>query len=223
MKPTKKLLTATRQAPAPSKDILYLEVTPNLIKLTTVPINPRCLKFIIPPKTTEYSFQEFLDDSDPTNIHDKIKSLFPKEFDRIKIIAAGHNDILSILPEENLIKVIGSLSLEDVQTLENVSQPLKDLCQSNKFWELLYENHLGTGYLTKEMREIAGEMGWKKFYFSRKINTRRASKRASTLKREGSTLSNSNKISVDKIDESNQNEVIDRILSKNVSDVNINA
>ena len=98
------------------------------------------------------------------------------------MMAQGHLDPLTTLPTETLISIIGNLNLEDVENLANVSEPLSKICQSNPVWEKLYDNHLGTQNLSDEMKQIAEDMGWKKFYFSRKINTRRAAKKTTRQK-----------------------------------------
>jgi F-box protein 36 len=168
-------MTATRQAPPPSKDFIHLQVTEEHIKLTVVPVNPRCLKFAVTPKTNIYTFLDFLEDTH--DINKKISELFPNSYDRVCLMAKGHIDPLTTLPNKTLIDIISNLNLEDVENLSQVSGPLSNICNSNQVWEILYEKHLGRNKLSSEMKSIANEMGWKKFYFSRKINTRRAAKK----------------------------------------------
>lgn len=166
------LIQASKQAPAPSKDYLHLQVSETEIKWTTVPVNARCLKYPIAPKTRSYSFQDYLEDIN--DIQQKIETLFPQENQRLSIIAKGHIDPLTTLPKDTLVKILGKLSLEDIDNVSQVSESLNKLCESNEVWELLYANHIGAANLSSEMKKIAGDMGWKKFYFSRTLDVRRA-------------------------------------------------
>jgi len=172
------LIEARDQAPAPSKDYAHLRVTTDEVLLTVIPINPRCLKFPISPKTLRLTFYEYLEDA--SSIQQKIEHYFPSYYDRVRLICKGHHDPLTILPHATLINILQYLDLEDIVSVAQVSGPLKDFCETDELWEVLYNQHLSASTMSDEMRALASDIGWKKFYFSRVINRKRTTKRFAT-------------------------------------------
>lgn len=171
------LIDVAQQAPAPSKDYVHLKVDHNELVFTRIIINPRCMQFPVAPQTLRLSLEEFNEDC--ASIQTKIEHYFPQYVDRVRLICDGHHDSLTILPQSILINICKNLEPQDiVAELSNVSKPLRDLCQSDKLWQALYDTHItDTANMSQEMRELAVDIGWKKFYFSRVINTRRGAKK----------------------------------------------
>lgn len=171
------LIDVAQQAPAPSKDYVHLKLTETELVFTRIMISPRCMQFPVAPQTIRLTLEEYNDDV--FGIQSKIEHYFPNYLDKVKLICDGHTDALTILPLDILINICKNLDPEDiVGELANVSKPLRDLCKEDDLWKALYDaNITDTDKMSQEMKELASDIGWKKFYFSRVINTRRGAKK----------------------------------------------
>lgn len=174
------LLDVSRQAPSPSKDYVHLKVDTQWVTFTRVPITPMNLKFTIYPKVYKVNFEGYRTNTD--DIQQKIEHFFPNCLDQVERITKGLYDPLTFLPEDILLNVTNFLNLEDIHALSHVSKELSSFCESDVLWEQLYYKTFcaKTGVVSEEMRQLADDIGWKKFYFSRVINTRRSTKKLQT-------------------------------------------
>jgi len=135
------------------------------------------MQFPVAPQTIRLTIEEYNDNV--FNIQEKIQHYFPNYLDKVRLVCDGHVDALTILPLDILINICKNLDPEDiVGELANVSKPLRDLCGEDELWKALYGfNITEVEKMSQEMKELAGDIGWKKFYFSRVINTRRGAKK----------------------------------------------
>merc|ERR1739848_741053 len=129
----------------------------------------------ITPKVLRVNFEEYNENID--DIQDKIAHYFPTCAERVRLICRGHHDPLTFLPEKILLDIASHLNLQDIDALSKVSLPLASFCDTDKAWENLYAKDFSATNMSDEMRVLADDIGWKKFYFSRVINTRRSTKR----------------------------------------------
>ena len=158
------LLDISQQAPAPSKDYVHLKLTETELVFTRIIINPRCMQYPVAPQTVRMSLEEYNEDC--LGIQQKIEHYFPNYLDKVKLICDGHHDALTILPLDILINICKNLDPEDILgELANVSKPLRDLCGEDDLWKALYNLNISeTDKMSQEMKELAEDIGWKKFY-----------------------------------------------------------
>lgn len=174
------LIDIAQQAPAPSKDYCHLKLTEKLLTFTRIIINPRCMQFPVAPQTIRLTLEEY--NENVYGIQEKIEHYFPNYLEKVQLICDGHTDALTILPLDILINICKNLAPEDIiGALANVSKPLRVLCKADDLWKALYDcNITDTGKMSQEMKDLAMDIGWEKFYFSRVINTRRGAKKSSS-------------------------------------------
>jgi hypothetical protein len=178
--PTTVLIDTAQQAPAPSKDYVHLKLTQELLTFTRIIINPRCMQFPVAPQTIRLTLEEY--NENVYGIQEKIEYYFPNYLEKVQLICDGHTDALTILPLDILINICKNLAPEDIiGELAKVSKPLRDLCKADDLWKALYDcNITDTEKMSQEMKDLAMDIGWEKFYFSRVINTRRGTKKSSS-------------------------------------------
>ena len=88
-------------------------------------------------------------------------------------LASGHLDWLSRLPTEIFFKIASFLDLPSISKLSQVNNHFRMMCGLDRLWEQLYEQHsAGPHNVSKEVRKIASEFGWKKVYFTNKLQLR---------------------------------------------------
>ncbi len=49
------------------------------------------------------------------------------------------------------------------------TRPLFQLCNSDELWEILYLDHMGAEHVGDELRSLAEAVGWKKLFFTNKL------------------------------------------------------
>ena len=157
------LFEKTGQAPSPSKDFHQLLVTNTEVKWRTWKISLRKDQINIPPSQKRVSHEDFRYD---TIIPADISRVFgPDILHYVQGLVFG--DWLIRIPEALVIKIASYLDLLDIARLAQVCKFLRQVCLADKLWEILYIKH--SGKVTYEMREVAEEMGWKKMFFSNKL------------------------------------------------------
>ncbi|XP_074954916.1 F-box only protein 36 isoform X1 [Phalacrocorax aristotelis] len=178
------------RAPAPSRDLCQLvvtrrEVVQPLPLLLSVSANVRSdSTFLLPkvifrwwkislrnefresrPGEIKESQEDFLGDS---SLHIQIAIVFgAKVLEHVLSLCRGNYDFLERLPVPLLLYIISFLELEDIASLSQVSHRFEMICNSNVLWENIVENLCDT--ITPEMKELAHEMGWKKFFFTNRL------------------------------------------------------
>uniref|UniRef100_A0A7M4E0N3 F-box protein 36 n=1 Tax=Crocodylus porosus TaxID=8502 RepID=A0A7M4E0N3_CROPO len=140
-----KLFEELRQAPAPSKDFYQVLVTRSQVIFRWWKISLRSEFRESKPGEIKESHEDFLDDP-------SLQSNF---------------DFLERLPDPLLLNIISFLGLEDIARLSQVSHRFETICNCDTLWEKIVQNLCDT--ITPEMRALAQEVGWKRFFFTSKL------------------------------------------------------
>lgn len=157
------LFEKTGQAPSPSKDFHQLLVTENLVILRTWRISVRKDQRYIPPSQRKVPLEEF--DEDIT-LQTDISRIFGEETLRL-VHSIVCKDWLARLPKNVLIRIASFLDLVDIARLGSVCKSLRKVCSSDALWEKIFITHCDT--ITDETRALAKEVGWKKVFFTNKL------------------------------------------------------
>ncbi|XP_052103743.1 F-box only protein 36-like [Mytilus californianus] len=154
-------------ANAPSKDFYHVFVTQKEIVLRLWKIVPPTrADSHTPPAEYRNSYKDFEFDD---RCHSEIQRVAGEHtLDWLLAISRGHIDYLSRLPRDVLIKIILNLGLEDIGKLGRTSHQFKELCNSCDLWEQMYRLHTETA-VTPELEDLAKEKGWKKLFFTNKL------------------------------------------------------
>ena len=157
------LFEKTGQAPSPSKDFHQLLVTENLVILRTWRISVRKDQRYIPPSQRKVPLEEFDED---TTLQTDISRIFGEETLRL-VYSIVCKDWLARLPKNILIRIASFLDLVDIARLGSVCKSLRKVCSSDELWEKIFITHCDT--ITDETRALAKEVGWKKVFFTNKL------------------------------------------------------
>ena len=181
------LFEKTGQAPAPSKDFHQLLMTETEVIWRTWRISVRKDQRYIPPSQRRVPFADFDDDS---LIQIDITRVFGEDTLRlVHAIACG--DWLIRLPAHVIVRIASYLDLEDIVRVGAVCKFLRKVCSSDELWEEIYRSHCGT--VTDETKSVAREIGWKKVFFTNKlqlqVQLRRRKERNSAEQRNGEAKS----------------------------------
>ena len=157
------LFEKTGQAPSPSKDFHQLLVTENLVILRTWRISVRKDQRYIPPSQRKVPLEEFDED---TTLQTDVSRIFGEETLRL-VHSIVCKDWLARLPKNVLIRIASFLDLVDIARLGSVCKSLRKVCSSDELWEKIFITHCDT--ITDETRALAKEVGWKKVFFTNKL------------------------------------------------------
>ncbi|XP_070609440.1 F-box only protein 36 [Erythrolamprus reginae] len=153
------------QAPAPSKDFYQIIVTRKEVIFRWWKISLRSEFREARPGELKECHEDFLDDP---SLQIQIAIVFgASTLEHIFNLCRGDFDFLVRLPDPLLLYIMSYLDLEDIARLSQVSQRFKTLCSSDKLWEMIVQDLLGT--ITLEMKSLAEEIGWKQFFFTNKL------------------------------------------------------
>ncbi|XP_063162737.1 F-box only protein 36 [Candoia aspera] len=159
------LFEARGQAPAPSKDFYQIVVTRKEVIFRWWKISLRSEYREAKPGELKESHEDFLDDP---SLQIQIAIVFGgSTLEHIFNLCRGNFDFLVRLPDTLLLYIMSYLDLEDIARLSQVSHRFKTLCDSDKLWEMIVQDLLGT--VTPEMKSLAQEIGWKQFFFTNKL------------------------------------------------------
>lgn len=164
-------MKASAQAPSPSKDYVYIEVTKKEVILRQWKINPQCLKpgVLVSPTDDRDTHEDFLSDK---NIQGEIKRVFGKPtLQYIKQLCKGQVDILPRLSKTLQIYIASFLELEDIASLAQCNKHFRELCSDEKLWEHIVERSIGT--ITPDLRFFAQDVGWREVFFTNKMQLQR--------------------------------------------------
>ncbi|XP_074636439.1 F-box only protein 36-like [Acropora palmata] len=157
------LFEKTGQAPSPSKDFHQLLVTEKQVILRTWRITMRKDQRYIPPSQRKIPLDEFDED---TMFQTEISRIFGMETLRL-VHGIVCKDWLARLPKDILILIAGFLDLVDIARLGSVCRSLHKVCTSDELWKDIFVRHCDT--ISQETKELAQELGWKKVFFTNKI------------------------------------------------------
>ncbi|XP_040084119.1 F-box only protein 36 isoform X2 [Oryx dammah] len=84
-----------------------------------------------------------------------------------------HEDFLekSHLQDSLLLNIISYLDLEDIARLSQTSHRFAKLCMSDELWERIVRS--SCDHVTPDMRALAQDMGWRRMYFTNKLQLQR--------------------------------------------------
>ena len=172
------LFEKTGQAPSPTKDFHQLLVTESQIILRTWRISLRKDQRYIPPTQRKVLRGEFDED---TLLQADISRIFGEDTLRV-VHSIVCQDWLARLPRRVLIRIAIMLDLIDITNLGSVCRSLRKVCSSDELWEKIYMTNCDT--IAEETRALAQEVGWKKVFFTNKlqlqVQVRRRKERNST-------------------------------------------
>ena len=171
MTASKVYIEKTAQAPAPSKDFHQLVVSDTEVKWRTWRIAIRRDQRGIPPTQRKTPWRDFDDD---LLLQSDISRVFGEDTLRL-VHALVCGDWLVRLPPRIVVHIVSFLELEDIIQLGRVCRFLRKVCSSNDLWEKIYRTHCDT--LSEETRIFAGEVGWKKVFFTNKLQLRARARR----------------------------------------------
>jgi len=166
------------QSPSPSKDYNQVLVTEEFVTFTTWRISLRSKgPAAMNPVRVKLTHDDFYYD---THVSFGIRNVFGEET-LIRVQGIVHQDWLARMAEPILIKIFTYLDLSDIFRLTPVCRHFRTLCNSNELWRSIYETHCSG--VKNEVVHLGEEIGWKKMFFTNKIQICKA---ASRLKRCGS-------------------------------------
>lgn len=160
------LFEKTGQAPSPSKDFHQLLVTENQVILRTWRISIRKDQRYIPPSQRKVPAEVFDEDS---LLQTDISRIFGEDTLRL-VHGIVCKDWLARLPKNILLHIASFLDLVDIARLGSVCRSLHKVCSSDELWEKIFLTHCDT--ITDETRALAQEVGWKKVFFTNKLQLR---------------------------------------------------
>ncbi|XP_071798573.1 F-box only protein 36-like [Asterias amurensis] len=159
------LFEASNQAPPPSKDFNQLIIQRQEVIWRTWKITLRNDYRRLAPGEVKESHEDFTFD-------DRMQFDVGRVFDECTLnyaleLCRGNIDYLVRMPRPLLIYMVSYLELEDIAALSQTSKLMYDICNTEALWEQIYQNHCDT--VTDEMRSLAHEMGWKRMFFTNKL------------------------------------------------------
>jgi len=166
----KDLFNESKQAPSPSKDFANVQVTFSEVIWRYWRINPQCLKpnVRLSPTVVTTSHEDFPYDFE---LHCEIKRVFGNNtLEYIKQLCDGNYDNFIRLSNSLQIYIISFMELEDIATLSQTNKHFNQVCRSEQLWEHIIDRHCDT--VTDEMRLYAKKVGWKRVFFTNKLQLR---------------------------------------------------
>lgn len=156
-------LEKTGQAPSPSKDFHQLIVQDHEVIWRTWKVSLRKDLKAIPPSQRKVPWGDF--DYDEITQSDIERVFGDNTLRLVHGLVCG--DWLVRLPSKVVVQIASQLDLLDVARLGAVCKLLRKVCSSDELWEKIYHSHCNT--VTKEIEALAREVGWKKTFFTNKL------------------------------------------------------
>ncbi|XP_074657463.1 F-box only protein 36-like isoform X2 [Tubulanus polymorphus] len=152
-------------APSPSRDFCQIIVSKEEVVFRWWKISSRNDARVAPGQVRE-THEEFLDDD---RTQSEIHRVFGKGMvDYVKNLCNGKIDYIARLPHKVLIHMLLHLDLEDISRLAQTCKQFRKLCNSDDLWERIYRTNSETP-ITAELTSLAEEQGWKKLFFTNKL------------------------------------------------------
>ncbi|XP_061099980.1 F-box only protein 36b [Conger conger] len=160
-----KLFEVSGQGAAPNKDFYQLVITRKEVIWRFWKISLRSEFRTARPGELKIPHDYFLHD---TQLQHQVKVVFgPNTLLYSQGLCSGDFDYLPRLPDRLLLRILACLELEEVQQLRCASRKFQKLCDSEEFWEQAVRARCDT--VTIEMGYLAREVGWKKVFFTNKL------------------------------------------------------
>ncbi|XP_013375278.1 PREDICTED: F-box only protein 36 isoform X3 [Chinchilla lanigera] len=121
------------------------------------------------PGESKDTHEDFLDNS---YLQVQVALIFgARTLDYVFNLCKGKFDFLERLSDSLLLSIISYLDLEDVARLSQTSRRFAKLCKSDMLWEQIVQSACDT--ITPDMRTLAEDMGWRKMFFTNKLQLQR--------------------------------------------------
>ncbi|XP_001187528.1 F-box only protein 36-like [Strongylocentrotus purpuratus] len=160
------LLDITGQAPAPSKNFNEFKITTSEVIWRTWVITLRNDAKRLSPGATVEPLEDFQYDD---RMQFDVGNVFGQgTLDYATLLSQGVFDYIMRVPQPLMLYMLSFLELEDIARMSQTCKAFYELCGAEALWEQIYETHCGTT-VTDEMKSLAEEMGWKKMFFTNKL------------------------------------------------------
>merc|ERR1712080_40182 len=159
---------------APSKDYHQLLVNENFVIFRTWRISLRRSQIPISPTRIEQTHDDFYYDTHVTSL---IRNVFGEDV-LLYVQGIVHGDWLVRMKDPILVKIFSYLDLSDIFRLTPVCRQFRTICNSSMLWKSIYGMYCSS--IRPDVLKLGEEMGWKKMFFTNKLQIR---KEASRLKR----------------------------------------
>ncbi|XP_003925497.3 F-box only protein 36 [Saimiri boliviensis] len=161
------------QGPPPSKDYYQLLVTRSQVIFRWWKISLRSEYRSTKPGEAKETHEDFLENA---HLQSQTAIVFGvRILDYIINLCKGKFDFLERLPDDLLLNIISYLDLEDIARLSQTSHRFAKLCMSDKLWEQIVQSTCDT--ITPDMRALAADVGWRKMFFTNKLQLQRQLRR----------------------------------------------
>ncbi|XP_063963322.1 F-box only protein 36-like [Lytechinus pictus] len=160
------LLDLTGQAPPPSKNFHEFKITTTEVIWRTWVITLRNDAKRLSPGENIEPLEDFQHDE---RMQFDVSKVFGEGvLNYTMLLSKGCFDYIMRVPKPLMLYMCSFLELEDIARLSQTCKSFYELCSAEALWEQIYETHCGTA-VTDEMRSLAEEMGWKKMFFTNKL------------------------------------------------------
>ena len=103
-----------------------------------------------------------------TRMRDDIRYNMGSETEgKVYRLANGMDDMLTRMPANIMTDILGMLDLQSIHQLSCCNSYLHEVSSSNPVWEEIYLRH--HGWASQELRQLAGEITWKKVFYMNKL------------------------------------------------------
>ncbi|XP_067948567.1 F-box only protein 36-like [Watersipora subatra] len=153
------------QAPAPSKDFCQVVVTPVQVIFRWWKITHRNAEGQrLHPGEIKECYEDFLHD-------DRTQSMISCAFgehmlDYVINLCHGHLDYIQRLPANVMRNILKHVDLEDIARVSMLNKSFHQFSNDDELWRQMFANATA---ITEELEDLAKEQGWKKLYFSNKL------------------------------------------------------
>ncbi|KAG8520878.1 F-box only protein 36, partial [Galemys pyrenaicus] len=125
------------------------------------------------PGEIKGSLEDFLENA---NIQVQVALIFGgRILDYVSNLCKGQIDYLERLSDTLLLYIISHLDLEDIARLSQTSRRFAKLCMSDVLWEQIVQ--LACDNITSDMRALATDIGWRRMFFTNKLQLQRQLRR----------------------------------------------
>ena len=170
----KVLLEKRGQAPSPLKDYHQLQVTEEHVTMITWKISLRKDSIGKGPVQNKLTHEEFYYDTQMTSA---IRNVFGAH---VQLLVEGlvHGDWLARMETPLLTQIFSYLDLSDIFRTSLVCRYFHHVCNGDALWRRVYEMYCGD--TSPDVVRLGREMGWKKMFFTNKLQIRKEVSRLRT-------------------------------------------
>jgi len=168
MKEKSKILFEKRgQAPSPLKDYHQLVVTEDHVSFVTWKISLRKDSIGKGPVQNKLTHEDFYYDTQMTSA---IRNVFG-EYVLLQVEGLVHGDWLVRMETPILLKIFSYLDLSEIFRTSLVCRYFHLVCNSDMLWKKVYQTYCV--HTSPDEFLLAKEMGWKKLFFTNKLQIRK--------------------------------------------------